>query len=283
MGDKLKIGLVISADILRVLSFLPLLDFLRKERIEIDLMVGVAGGAVLSALWRCGFDMEECLHFFKGLIQETKKASLDFHTLWQIASPPTPYVPNHALLKADKIQKRFADLFKEKKLEDLHPKTVFQATDAFSGETVMVERGLLSEAVYASQALFPLYPPIQLNGNWLVSGAYSVPLPILQAVNRNMDFVIGARADSPLTQDSNYFIDNAKEFMSSAFTASHFHQNVLAVSLHHYEISFIHISLNWKIKHLDVEAIPAIVAEGRRILEARKDQLLENISNFQRN
>lgn len=282
MGNKLKIGVVISADLLRTLAVLPLLDLLRQEGIEVDLFVGVAGGAVLSALWGCNMSVQDCIEHLKELIQETKKASLDFQTLKQCVFPSEQYIPEHALLKADSIQKTFHSLFKKRTLEELRPKTILQATDAYSGETVMLEKGLLAETVYASQALFPLFPPILLNGQWVVSGAYSVPLPILQAVNRNMDFIIGARVDSPLTQNSRYFIDNAKEFMSSAFTASHFHQNVLAVSLHHYEISFIHISLNWNIKPLDIQEIPAILAEGRRVAEARKEYLLENIVNFKR-
>lgn len=58
------------------------------------------------------------------------------------------------------------------------------ATDLATGDAVPLDRGPLAPALNASIAIPGLFPPVELDGRWLVDGSLSADLPIAEAVRR---------------------------------------------------------------------------------------------------
>lgn len=55
------------------------------------------------------------------------------------------------------------------------------ATDALTGEAVVLDRGAMAPALLASAAIPGLLPPVRIGGRWLVDGSLAAGCPVLQA------------------------------------------------------------------------------------------------------
>lgn len=63
------------------------------------------------------------------------------------------------------------------------------ATDALSGEPVVLDRGEVTPALLASSAIPGLLPPVRLGGRWLLDGSLAASCPVLQAQDLGADTV----------------------------------------------------------------------------------------------
>jgi NTE family protein len=74
-------------------------------------------------------------------------------------------------------------------LEDAKTTVVVVATDALSGEAVLLQRGDALEAIAASAAIPGLLPSVRIGNRWLVDGSLSAGCPVLQAQDLGADDV----------------------------------------------------------------------------------------------
>jgi NTE family protein len=74
-------------------------------------------------------------------------------------------------------------------LEDAKTSLVVVATDALSGEVVVLQRGDVLEAITASAAIPGLLPSVRIGDRWLVDGSLSAGCPVLQAQDLGADDV----------------------------------------------------------------------------------------------
>jgi NTE family protein len=74
-------------------------------------------------------------------------------------------------------------------LEDAKTTVVIVATDALSGEAVVLQRGDVLEAVSASAAIPGLLPSVRMGDRWLIDGSLSADCPVLQAQDLGADDV----------------------------------------------------------------------------------------------
>jgi len=66
-------------------------------------------------------------------------------------------------------------------IEDAPTPYAVVATDALSGEAVLIDRGDAATALMASSAIPGLLPPIRHRGRWLIDGSLAASSPVLQA------------------------------------------------------------------------------------------------------
>jgi NTE family protein len=74
-------------------------------------------------------------------------------------------------------------------LEDASTPVVVVATDALSGEAVVLQRGDVLEAISASAAIPGLLPSVRMGDRWLIDGSLSAGCPVLQAQDLGADQV----------------------------------------------------------------------------------------------
>ena len=279
---KPKVGIVVGSGGMKSLSSIALFEFIDEAKIDVDLLIGCSGGSSVIASWACGNNadtMREQANKFwgnKDLLTRT-----DYKTLLSIAGLPFGrFDKSHGLLKSDLALKAYQEMFGDKKIEDLPIRSMFQTTDLLSGEPVMLTKGLLREAVYASGALFPLLPGLQIDGRWLMDGIYSAPLPVLEAVNNDMDIIIAMTYEERTTVESRGFVPY---FLRAHGYSHHWlqrNQTALSVEMHHHEIIFINVVFDKFISLRSVRRIPEILDKGKSAVENKKDEILSAITNF---
>lgn len=75
------------------------------------------------------------------------------------------------------------------RIEDAPVPFAVVATDALTGEAVVIDRGDPVGALLASAAIPGIFPPVQIDGRWLVDGSLSAGCPVLQAQDLGADVV----------------------------------------------------------------------------------------------
>jgi NTE family protein len=276
-----KIAVVLSSGGIKPLAAIPLFEFMDEAQIPIDLLVGCSGGSVISALRGSGYDQEKTLELIGKVARRGLFNPINFRAVLGMSGLPFgKFNTQTGLIRPQKLKQALYEMFGDRRIEDLSPKTLLQATDIQTGEGVVMEKGSLVDAVYASSAVFPLLPPIEIDGRWLGDGYYTSSLPVMEAVKRGMDVIIAVIFHDPIdTQASNYIacLSNYYTIQGNAITRF---QLALSINMHEHEIIIIKVPFKNPINMWDVHHIPEIIETGRLAIEARKDDILTAVHTF---
>jgi len=186
------------------------------------------------------------------------------------------------ILNPGKWRQALNDYFGDRKLEQLRPRTLIQTTDVDTGEGVILTKGSLADAVYASCAFFPAFPPAKIDGRYLGDGIYSAPVPVVEAIKRGMDVIIALDFKEKVrTEPKGFFscfyrhIDNTMRTLTRS-------QMFLSIELHHHEIVIVEVNFEHTINPWDVHELPAIIEAGRKAVEDHKSMILSAFTSFSR-
>ncbi|MBN2439544.1 MAG: patatin-like phospholipase family protein [Deltaproteobacteria bacterium] len=276
-----KIAVVLSSGGLKPLAAVSLFDFLDAQAIPVDLLVGCSGGSIVCALRGMGCRTEEIIAFFKGVNRFKPFTHMDYRALLGLAKLPFGrFDMRSGLLRPQKYKAILKETFGDARIEDLRPRVLFQATDVDTGEGVVLERGLVCDALYASSALFPILPPIQIDGRWVRDGYYTSPLPVSEAVKHDMDVIIALTFFDPIDTGADDYVGCLSNYYSIQGDATTGYQMALSIDMHTHEIIGIRVPFNNPIGIWETRHIPEIVATGRRAIEAHQEEILSAIRNF---
>lgn len=278
---KPKISVVLSSGGMKALAAVPLFEFLDLNSIPIDLMVGCSGGSIMSALRGMGCGTQEIIEFFKGVERFKPFTHMDYRALLGLAKLPFgKFDMRSGLLRPKKYRSILEETFGETRIEDLHPKVLLQATDVSTGEGVILDKGLVRDALYASSALFPLLPPLEFNGRWLSDGYYTSPLPVSEAVKHDMDVIIAVTFFDPIDMRADNYAACISNYYTIQGDATTRYQMALSIDMHTHEIIIIKVDFKNPVSIWDVQHIPEIIETGQIALDARKDDILSAIKHF---
>jgi len=280
-GDGPKIAVVLASGSIKAFSSLALFEFLAAELIHIDLLIGCSGGSIIAAAVGAGMPVNEIRENCRKFLNKDLFTKKDFRALLGMYNLPFGrFNKTSGFLKPDRIISMYKEVFGEKRLEELQPKTLLQVTDMDSGQGKVLESGLVAEAVYASGALFPILPPIEIDGHWYTDGFYTSSLPVVEAVKRHMDVIIAVIFEDPIHPSPRRFFscfNNIYKIQSAAVTK---YQMALSIDLHDYEIITIKVPFNRTIKMWDIDAVPNILEAGKLAVEQKKEDILDAIHTF---
>lgn len=281
-GDaKPKIAVVIGSGGIKPASAIPLFEFLDERGIGVDLLVGCSGGAIVSAMRGFGYTPVEMSELFSQNLKRRLFSEVDYRTLLGIARLPFGRFDRaHGILKPQRLKDVLKSIFKNSRFDSLKIPALIQVTDVDTGEGALIDSGDIADAVYASAAQFPFFPPVKIGERWFVDGAYSSPLPVLEAVNRGYDVIIAVAIEQQVRKDSKSFIEFLHQFISRSYTMTQKKQTALAIDMHHYEIIVINMHFDDMIHMWDVERLPEIMETGRKIIDRKKGEILSAIENF---
>ncbi len=281
-NNRPTVGVVIGSGGIKAMAAFAFFEFLAEANIPVDLLVGCSGGALVSAVLASGCTPAAGRDLLLDALFNGKLfTKVDLRSVSGLAGAWWGnFDHTSAILKPQRLKNFLRQTFGELRLEDLRPKTVVQTTNVETGEGLVLSRGLVREAVYASTAFFPMLPPIQLEGRWLGDGVYSAPVPVAEAVKRRIDVIITLdfqeRSTSPPRGFGNCFrhhIDNIVR--SLIYTQMH-----QAIEAHHHEIIPICIEFDHSINLRDAHEAPGILAAGERAVAENKDAILAAVRNF---
>lgn len=265
------------------MAAIPLFEFLDEAGINIDLIVGCSGGAIVAGMRGVGYTPAEMKELISRHLNKSLFSQVDYRTLLGIAKLPFgKFNKTSGILKPDRLKKVLNTIYKNKGIEDLNVKTLIQVTDVDTGEGVVLEKGSVADAVYGSAAQFPFFPPINVGDKWFVDGVYSAPLPVLEAIKRDMDVIIAVAIEQQVKLKSTSFIEYFHHFISRSYTSTQKKQMALAIDLHHHEIVILNVHFDEVINMWDIEKLPVIMETGKRVIDSKKEEILCAINEFKR-
>jgi NTE family protein len=276
-----KIGLVLGTGGIKAMAGLALFEFFEEQKIPIDLLVGCSGGALVCATIGMGLSPTEARDIGLQKLQKNLFTELDYRSLLGIFNSHLgTFNKTSGVLKPDRWRQGLREYFGDRKLEQLRPRTLLQTTDVSTGEGVVLTKGPVADAVYASCAFFPAFPPIRIDGRYLGDGIYSSPVPVVEAIKRNMDVIIAMDfKEKVTTEPSGFFscfyrhIDNTMRTLTRA-------QMFLSIEMHHHEIVIVEVKFEHTINPWDVHELPAIIEAGKKAIAEQKPMILSAIASF---
>jgi NTE family protein len=280
-GQRPRVGVVLASGHIKAFAAIPLFEFLDEAQITVDLLLGCSGGSIVAALRGAGYDTAQMRDVIKEFLDRRLFASIDYRAVLGFTNLPfCRFNETSSLVKPHRLQQVYRCVFNDLRLEDLHPATLLQITDIQTGEGWALDRGLVADAVYASGAVFPILPPLLIDGKWLADGVYTSPLPVMEAVKRNMDVIIAVIFEDPVHSESRKFASRSYNYIKiQARTIMRF-QLALSIDLHDYEIIIIKVPFKKNIHMWDVEEIPAILETGSKAVDEKKADILAAIRSF---
>ena len=276
-----RVGLVVGSGGLKGAASIPLFEFLEEAGIEIDLLIGCSGGSIWAGVWAATGGASVMRDHLNDFWKRDAFTKVDHRTLLSIAGLPFGrYDKSRGLLKPDAIHETYHKMYGDKRLEESRTRTLMQGTDVLSGEPVIISSGLIRDAVYASGAIFPMLPSLEIDGRWIMDGAYTSPLPVLEAVREGVDVVIAMSFEERTEAESKAFVPY---LMRSVGYSAHWltrSQVALSVDIHHYELIFVNVVFDKFIGLRAVHRIPEVLEAGEKAVAAKKDEILEAIEGF---
>ncbi len=257
-----KVAVILGSKGVEAFVSLPLLNLLDNSGIHVDLVIGCSGGGVIAALWGAGFNLKQIQQFFSHFFTKDCFALPDAEELVRLAN--NNYDPSSGIYNTSSQFKAYEQIFKDTRIEDLAPRTIFHATDIRTGEGVMLDRGPVAPAIQACGALYPIMAPVEVEGRLLVDGSYTMPLPVIEAVQHSMDLILVSYASVALDPHPESLLAsfiNVNRITTNSLRSAQFFGSV---NMHDYEICFAPVHIRDPFFPWDVQHIPKIVSAGKQ-------------------
>jgi NTE family protein len=267
-----RLALVLGSGGVRSIAAVGIADRLAREGIAADLIVGCSSGALFGATIAMGMSGAEALRTATALWSQELTQQRRWRAYLQLIAPKLAGFDGAFSLRDDRlIAARIHSAFGERRLESLPTPLRVAATDAATGEPVVISRGPLGAALRASIALPFIFPSVEVEGRQLVDGVVSDPLPISVARDARVVLALGFpgvmprrvdRASRLLARTSTAMINNLMRARNAAARRSG--QAVIHVDL----------KLERRVGLWETAALPHLFEAGSRAAEAHLDELV---------
>lgn len=281
MSEHRRFSVVVGSGGIKPIAAIPFFHFLEEHRLSPELMIGCSGGAYVSAFWNAGYKGDALLKlvdaFKDHVVNRRMFSKLNLKTLLAAGNYPFgSFSKDSGILRSEGILEFYREVLGLRNIEDLEIPFLIYATDLDTGEPVVLDKGRLVESVYASGSLFPVLPPIQIDGRWLVDGGYHNGVPILEAIKRDSDVIVVLIFEEQQETNKKYrgFLEFFCHVVGQVAIENSRNQIPLSVHLHHSEVIFLRYFFKKPIAIWDVDALPEVLELGRNVLEQHKEELL---------
>jgi NTE family protein len=226
----LRLALVIGSGGIRSASAVGVVDVLTRAGLRPDLIVGCSSGAVFGAPLALGLSADMTMRLATSLWSPELTEQRRWRAYLQVVAPRLAGFGRDFSLRDERlIVQRLETVFRDLRLEDLRTRLRVTATDADTGEPVVLSTGSIVRTVQASMAVPFLWPSVEIDGRHLVDGVVSDPLPLSAARDAGVVLALGFRGDMPrrvnrvsrlIAQVSTSLINNLYDARLSAARAS---------------------------------------------------------------
>lgn len=270
-------AVVLGSSGTRAFAALPFLQHLDSEGLKPDLVIGSGGGGLIAALWCAGYDLDQIVEIFTRHFTRDAYESLSSEELNSLISERAGQGDNGSkgLYTPHALRKAYQTIFRDMQIQNLPHKTLLYATDVHSGEGVCLESGSIATAVEACGACSPVMPPVEREGVLLANGSIVSPLPVMEAVKRDMQLILAVHLEETAHFAPANFLESAMAV--NRITARSLRRSQLfnAISLHKYEICVAEVHYPQPVLPWDVEHIPNILMQARMTAQDKIPELLE--------
>jgi NTE family protein len=168
------------------------------------------------------------------------------------------------------INRRLKDAFGDLRIEDLPIPLHITATNFLDGELVELSSGPVVPALRASLAIPFAFSPVEIDGQLLVDGYVSDPLPISVAMKHGARVIVAVGFESPMMEhigSAGRFAMQFSSIMSNNLLRARYAFHSVA---HHAEVITIIPEFQQRIRLFDTEKVPYIIDAGA---DAAREQI----------
>ncbi|MBC8336469.1 MAG: patatin-like phospholipase family protein [Anaerolineales bacterium] len=137
---------------------------LEQEGYHIAAVAGTSFGGLVGAIYAAGYSPDEI---------ETLFAAVDQSKLYHLGLHSQP-----SLFGIGKVHRWLDEVLGEKTFEDARIPCALTAADLHRNAEVSIQTGTLKNAILATIAIPGIFPPIELDGHYLVDGGVLNPVPV---------------------------------------------------------------------------------------------------------
>ncbi|MCK4688902.1 MAG: patatin-like phospholipase family protein [Candidatus Marinimicrobia bacterium] len=203
IGNK-KVGLVLGSGSAKGLSHIGVLKYLEEANIKIDYIAGSSIGAMIGGAYAAGISIKE----IEDIALKTGLASSVKYFI--------PSIPKSGLISGTKVKKFLLDIIGNTEIENIEIPFAATATDIFTGQEIVFNKGNLVEAIRASISVPIIFQPVIHDDQILVDGGLVNPLPINVACEMGAGFIIAVNVMPSLNKAKP---DRKKEYSSPRISA----------------------------------------------------------------
>jgi NTE family protein len=217
MAQKTKIGLALGGGGARGLAHVGVLKALEEEKIPIHAIAGTSMGAIVGGAYVQYRDSRKLISIVHQLIDK-----FDLQTGWMdvlrhqyekeqrregLLKELSYYVRSRlifvvgasriSLESEKKLLEPLQAAIRDEPIEKAGLSFAAVTVDLVSGKEVVITKGSMLDAVYASASIEGVFPPLKTAGRLLSDGGASSLVPVDAARGLGADFIVGV--DIPLT------------------------------------------------------------------------------------
>ncbi len=269
-----RVALVIGSGSVQCAAALGLWRVLQREGIGLDLLVGCSGGSLYAGQMAMGRDIDTCERMTKELWTPAITRKRDLRSMLSALMPGMfRFDGGVGLIHDGPLMQALSVPFGDMRFSDTVTPLRVAATDVLSGESVVLQDGLVRDAIRASVAIPYVWKPYKIDGRWLFDGCVSNPLPVDIAIREGADLILAMGFESPYPARVRSVTRYAFQ-VNSVYTNRLFRANFAFHNLaHHAEIVPILPEFDRPVRLFDTHLIPYVIEQGERAAEAQIDYI----------
>jgi NTE family protein len=266
-----RFAIVLGSGGVRSIAALGMVEVLWREGLRPDLVVGCSAGAMFGALIACGHDALEAVQIATTLWSPEVTRQRRWGAVAQMLFPRLGRFDADFALRDDRlILQRLNLAFGDVRLEDLQLALRVTATDATSGDTVVIRHGSLVDALRASIALPFMFKPMKIGGLRLIDGFTSDPLPVSAAADAKVVVALGFPSPMPRRVD---VPSRLLAQVTSTMTNNLMQSRLACARAEGMKLIEISPKLERRVGLFDTQAMPYLVDAGRRATEEKLPEI----------
>lgn len=212
---KPKIGLVLSGGGAKGFAHVGVLKVLESAGIKIDYIGGTSMGAVIGGLYASGYNATQIdsivrvTNFDNLLMDYIPRTSKSFYEkrndeLYALILPfdnfkiGAPQSLSKGIFNYNLFNKLTLHVRHVRDFNQLPIPFLCMATDIELGHQVILDKGVLAQALFASSALPSVFSPVILDGRFLIDGGVTNNYPIDEVRKLGADIIIGVDVQNGL-------------------------------------------------------------------------------------
>ncbi|WP_197047080.1 patatin-like phospholipase family protein [Paucibacter sp. KBW04] len=262
---KPALALVLGSGGVKSIAGLGVAEVLHEQGLWPDLIVGCSAGAIFGALLALEMKTQEAMQLATQMWSREVTSKKRWRAPLELLLPRLMGFNSQrfAMRQDDLICDRLDQVFGGLRIEELPLRLRINATDAHTGERVVLERGPLAQALRASIALPFLFSPKRIAEQWLIDGSISDPLPVALAQEAKQVVAMGFQVPAPR------IVDRASRLATR--TTAALSNNLMQARLDAFgpgEMLALFPQLPRRIGLFETSAMPELIALGRQAAEA---------------
>jgi NTE family protein len=251
-----SVTLVIGSGSVKCAAAIGVAQVLGEAGIRVERVVGCSGGAIFATLIALGHDAATARDMTIRLWTSEIAAKRNTRAMLSVLMPKLMgFAAKRFGLRDDQhINKRLAETFGDLRIEDTPIPLHITATNFKDGELVELSSGSVAKAIRASLAIPFAFSPVEIDGQLLVDGYVSDPLPISVAIKHGARVIVAVGFESPMMEhigSAGRFAMQFSSIMSNNLLRARFAFNSIA---HHAEVIAIIPEFAQRIRLFDTGA-----------------------------